>query len=525
MPERGTTAQVTSLKYSSFQSQVLKYSSFERLMSKRRTIDVRPQVNLSLAKTFRLCTGGIAHRLLRSFLTLAVVVLAVAFFMFLLSESMFVRATAEGVSREIREARMATRLLNYLFEAPSSLLMSRRLAQAAQSEAQTLDEYASITGWERGHVSALADVSAREQAYLAFFENIPVGNRLVLVRKLKGREVFRHLGDGQEQSAFAERIAPMLDISLPGEMAGFTAFLAEFPDSMRELDAFTTAWRETIQALRQESEMIAGGADVLDWLRQADEVALRSWVEGVQARGFDMNMDVMTGVQAQLRQLHLTTRVSQELNTADMTSGWKKAFKQRKRLTIAQKLPMLDDDRAVKLLADTFTRDELDAVAAHAREQARLSVLEKRLSGKAETGAAGGALTPRQGFLLLISFVVCMVGIANAMLMSITERFREIATMKCLGATDQYILVQFMMEAGLQGIAGGLLGMMIGFTIAVAKNSASFGATLFAYWPGDDLLSSAGVSMAAGVLLAVLASIYPSWSASRMVPMEAMRVE
>ncbi len=494
-------------------------------MSKRRTIDVKPQVNLSLAKTFRLCTGGIAHRLLRSFLTLAVVVLAVAFFMFLLSESMFVRSTAEGVSGEISESRLATRLINYLFEAPPSLMMSRRLAQAAHADSKELAEYASVTGWEKDRVKALAEASAGEQTYLAFFEKMPVGNRLVLVRKLKGREIFRHLGDAQEQSAFADRIAPMLDIELPGGMTGFAAFLEEFPASMRELDAFTLAWADAVKALRQASETTAGGADVVDWLRQADGTALASWVEGVQARGFDLDMDVAREVQAQLQNLHLTTRVSRELNTADMVSGWQKAFKQRKRLTVAQKLPTLDDDRAVELLADTFTRDELDTVAEQAREQARLAVLEKRLSGKAETGAAGGGLTARQGFLLLISFVVCMVGIANAMLMSITERFREIATMKCLGATDRYILVQFMMEAGLQGVAGGLLGMIIGFAIAVAKNGASFGSTLFAYWPGVYLLSSAGVSMAAGVLLAVLASIYPSWTASRMVPMEAMRVE
>jgi hypothetical protein len=482
-------------------------------------------VNLSLAKTFRLCTGGIAHRLLRSFLTLAVVVLAVAFFMFLLSESMFVRSTAAGVSGEISESRLATSLFNYLYEAPPSLMMSQRLAAAAQGDPQALDEYVAVTGWERGRVKALVDASAREQTYLVFFEEMPVGNRLVLVRKLKGREIFRHFGDAQEQSAFADRITPMLDIELPGGMTGFRAFLAEFSESMRELDAFALEWASAVKALRQESETTAGGADVVGWLRQADETVLASWVDRVQARGFDLDMDVAQAVQVQLRHLHLTSRVSRELNKADRVSGWQKAFKQRKRLTVAQKLPMLDDDRAFELLSDTFTRDELDAAAAQAREQTRLSVLEKRLSGKAETGASGGALTARQGFLLLISFVVCMVGIANAMLMSITERFREIATMKCLGATDQYILVQFMMEAGLQGIAGGVLGMMIGFAIAVAKNSASFGATLFTYWPGGYLLSSAGVSMAAGVLLAVLASIYPSWSASRMVPMEAMRVE
>jgi len=128
-------------------------------------------------------------------------------------------------------------------------------------------------------------------------------------------------------------------------------------------------------------------------------------------------------------------------------------------------------------------------------------------------------------FLLFISFIVCMVGIANAMLMSITERFREIATMKCLGGTDRYILIQFMMEAALQGLVGGILGMIIGFVIVLVKNAGSFGSYLFTYWPGQDIIINGAVSVAAGIVLAVLASVYPSWAASRMVPMEAMRVE
>jgi ABC-type antimicrobial peptide transport system permease subunit len=127
--------------------------------------------------------------------------------------------------------------------------------------------------------------------------------------------------------------------------------------------------------------------------------------------------------------------------------------------------------------------------------------------------------------LLLISFLVCMVGIANAMLMSITERFREIATMKCLGATDRYVLLQFMMEAGLQGAAGGVLGLLAGFLIANLKGAVELQGYLFAYWPAGGLVLAGAVSLVAGILLSVLASIYPAWSASRMAPMEAMRVE
>jgi len=493
-------------------------------MAKHRTIDVKAQVNLPLIKTFRLCVGGISHRLLRSVLTLAVVVMAVAFFMFLLAESMFVGSTARGVASQVTESRLASSTLTYLFEFPASLMMSRRLASAVRDEPAKLTEYAAVTEWQVARVEALAGLCDREQSYLDFFEDLPIGNRLVLVHKHRGRDIFRLLDDGAERAGFAERLEPMLDIELPGGMDGFAGFLDVFPAFETELKAFTGTWRESVESLRSSVTAGAGHSDFAAWVRELDETAIGDWVQDLRERGFDMDTASMLKVRDQLRELHLEERVSKTLNTDEKADGWIKAFKQTKRITLAEKLLLVGDERAIRLLGDAFTRDELKAVAERASRQKRLTDLTKRLSGKVETGVGGG-LTARQVFLLLISFVVCMVGIANAMLMSITERFREIATMKCLGATDRYILVQFMMEAGIQGVAGGVAGMLIGFLIALVKNSGSFGATLYAYWPGIPLVWCGAASLAAGVLLAVLASIYPSWSASRMVPMEAMRVE
>jgi ABC-type antimicrobial peptide transport system permease subunit len=109
--------------------------------------------------------------------------------------------------------------------------------------------------------------------------------------------------------------------------------------------------------------------------------------------------------------------------------------------------------------------------------------------------------------------------------MAITERFREIATMKCLGATDGYILWQFMLEAALQGLAGGVIGMGLGFLLALGKNTVYYGGYLYDFFPVGGVIACGVISLMAGVLLASLASLYPSWSASRMAPMEAMRVE
>ncbi|MEG2076821.1 MAG: FtsX-like permease family protein, partial [Victivallaceae bacterium] len=122
-------------------------------------------------------------------------------------------------------------------------------------------------------------------------------------------------------------------------------------------------------------------------------------------------------------------------------------------------------------------------------------------------------------------FMVCMVGITNAMLMSITERFREIATLKCLGATDSFILVQIMIEASIQGAIGGFCGVIIGVLAAVLNSYFQVGSRLFATFDFGGVLLAGLMSLAAGILLAVLASLYPSTRAARMAPMEAMRVE
>src|SRR6476661_3464374 len=67
----------------------------------------------------------------------------------------------------------------------------------------------------------------------------------------------------------------------------------------------------------------------------------------------------------------------------------------------------------------------------------------------------------RQIWLVTLSLVVCTVGIANSMLMSVTERFKEIGTMKCLGAMDGFIVKLFLIEAGFLGMVASVLGWIV----------------------------------------------------------------
>ena len=106
-------------------------------MAQHNLIDVRKQKKLSLGRSLKICLRGMTHRLLRSSLTLAVVVLAVGFFMTLLTENVFIASTAEGVGKEVTLQREASVTLNFLSVSTSfipsthSEYMLRRKAQLA----------------------------------------------------------------------------------------------------------------------------------------------------------------------------------------------------------------------------------------------------------------------------------------------------------------------------------------------------------------------------------------------------------
>ena len=363
-----------------------------------REIDVRRQHRMSLRETWTLCIRGVKHRLFRSALTLAVVVLAVAFFMFLLCDSMYQRAVGKGVDAEIASSRAA------------QIQLTRLLTPATATSA------------------------------------------------------------------------------------------------MRHLAA-------------------AGNPPETRWIPGAPEADTEAWRASVAALGFSFSPEDLATMRTQLRDANDEADLSDRLADAAFRDAWKVKFREATDSTAEEKMGRLGDKRARELLADAFPGTRLDELAANHAAKNRLSKLERALAASLGDDSALLGLSGRQLFLLAISFLVCMVGIANAMLMSITERYREIATMKCLGATDSYILSQFMMEAALQGFFGGLIGVVLGFAISTVRSALAFGGHLWASFPAGDIALCALFSLAAGVLLAALASIQPSWAASRMAPMEAMRVE
>ena len=128
-------------------------------------------------------------------------------------------------------------------------------------------------------------------------------------------------------------------------------------------------------------------------------------------------------------------------------------------------------------------------------------------------------------WLLGLALLVAFVGILNAMLMSVTERFREIGTMKCLGALDSFIVKLFLIESLFQGIVGTVIGITIGLALSLAAAALTYGSFAFQMVPWGNILLSVGLCLIVGVGLTVAGAVYPAWQAARMQPVEAMRVE
>jgi putative ABC transport system permease protein len=143
--------------------------------------------------------------------------------------------------------------------------------------------------------------------------------------------------------------------------------------------------------------------------------------------------------------------------------------------------------------------------------------------GSAEATARLQEEESKQMWLISLSLLVCVVGIANAMLMSVTERFREIGTMKCLGALDSFIVKLFLLESTFQGVAGTSAGIAIGFLLTLALALLDYGGFVIDYFPTAGILRSALYALVAGTVLSLIGAMLPAYRAAKMEPVEAMR--
>ena len=197
-------------------------------------------------------------------------------------------------------------------------------------------------------------------------------------------------------------------------------------------------------------------------------------------------------------------------------------------LLVHEDLPALvRDEVAAADIATQFTifpaRDADDGAVAAAIEE-RFPGLTA-LTGEGFDESIGSSVAVFNAIIVgigLVSLIVGGLSVINTMAMSVAERTREIGIKRAIGARRRRIIRELMVEAGVIGAIGGLLGVALGALVVVLGNEAgrSSGTVLFELTPGTAIFA-----LIFSTVLGTVAGIVPAWSAARLDPVAALRYE
>ncbi|MFO7535292.1 MAG: FtsX-like permease family protein [Kiritimatiellia bacterium] len=481
-------------------------------------LNIREQPSLRWSKETEIAVDGMHYRILRSMLTLGVVVLAVAFLTNILMESRIAAACKRGVHDQAVQQRELVMLAAFTDVPLNPRELAARIA-SLRPGAWPLSALAGWLGLPGESVDRFqADCRAWQDTEQWLDERAP-GHRRLLAGKRDIEETFALLEDESERRAFAES-ARLIPLQLPAGFLDFTARRRAFLSSLDEVaNCFARA--------RSRFAIARGNRTLADWLAGGEAGGV---APVLAEHGLTVKPDRLDSLLRRAREREEERLLLNRLRLPSLPTAWRERFNEVFEQNTALVRLSADPARADWLVAQPAPAGSVPALearqaaaaAARILEARRLSDVEDRLL--AQYGNRPG-LSANLFWLLVVSFLVCMAGITNAMLLSVIERFREIATMKCLGALNGFIARLFLLEAAALGLVGGILGVLLGGAIGVTRMTLAYGDWVGRFFPWSGLASMAGLAASCGLVLATLSALYPAWSAARMPPIEAMRVE
>ena len=124
-----------------------------------------------------------------------------------------------------------------------------------------------------------------------------------------------------------------------------------------------------------------------------------------------------------------------------------------------------------------------------------------------------------------VALLICTTGTINAIVMSVTERIKEIGTLKCLGCRNVHIVHIFLIESVLLGLLGGLLGGVLGYGAALLNFIAAVGVSYLTGAMAAGATVNIATCVGISITLSLLGSVIPVFIAAKVEPAAAMRYE
>ncbi|MBN1863571.1 MAG: ABC transporter permease [Victivallales bacterium] len=485
-----------------------------------KAINIMDQPRLGLAKTFNLTVNGIRYRVFRSAVTVVVITVAIAFMMNIVAENLIKSAMVDHAKARLEKIRIEAFWTSRLMTPESSRAILMKWA-SAPDDSPEIAESARFGKFNDKETVFLLEHAPSAEGLIAFVESLDYGRQRLLVRRNSGLDIISHLSDPENMERFKRNFEPMRGLRLPVTDENLNSLISAWPRVLELISRVRNGHADAIVAVKRDLK----GARLFEGLRHADG----AFGEAVRNAGFEFSSDTASELARNARATATIELVDQTLDNQsfrravavrrdllpqEITSGdvWTICQTEAGAAWVIEQLRQIE---SLSWRIEPDTAAMLRFISDRNTEERRLANVEKM---EMEVGE-------RMWWLILLSMIVCVVGISNAMLMSVTERYREIATFKCLGALDSSIMLIFVIEASLLGLVGGIVGSIAGSVLGLGGMILRFGALAFTNFPLDQMLLGLLFSIFVGVFLAAAAAIFPSFKAARLAPMEAMRIE
>ncbi len=489
-----------------------------------KPIEAKNQVRLGPARCVQLALSGMSYRMFRSMITISILALAVAFLVHMLVYGLVSHETQTAAYHELQQSRQMAQIITRLTRPDSMRVV---LDQLADDDDDVLAEYRAWSGVDGPTFDDARQAAQQVRDFDRYLGQLPEAGRAAVVGDRSTAELLERLRDPEAMADFTQTVE---NLAVAPPLGGYDR-LTELVNERRPI--MIEAARQIRQGHREAIRQVRAAYDN----RAARALAAAppaGFGQSLRDAGFAFDDGVLPGLEAFADRADDLATLARLVVTPEI----RKAVARQTDVapadvSLEQTLLYVDNDRRARWFSQTlidggadprFTPERvLDLSEQFARERQ----LQAAAGPEAPTGEGGIlGLPTRTKWLIALSFLVCVVGVANAMLMSVTERFTEIATMKCLGAMDIFVMMMFVVEAMIQGIIGGIIGIVLGVLLAGLRGGVEYGGLLA---NAGDALADVGIaivlSLIVGMLLATVAAVGPSFVAARLAPMEAMRVD